>query len=133
MTPTKDYRLPREERMKGYKEVTLTQFDYPFDMFEKAIPIAIEVRENSENLLDFEHPYNAVYVFGPEDGGIERVHMQHCHRIVTIPTKHCTNLAAAVYLTLYDRYAKRVRAGKDQIFNIGKNEQRGYEEGAEFG
>ncbi len=28
-----------------------------------------------------------------------------------IPTRHCTNLAAAVYTMLYDRHAKRVRAG----------------------
>ena len=27
-----------------------------------------------------------------------------------IPTRHCTNLAAAVYTVLYDRHAKRVRA-----------------------
>jgi hypothetical protein len=30
---------------------------------------------------------------------------------VVIPTRHCTNLAAAVYTVLYDRHAKRVRAG----------------------
>jgi hypothetical protein len=27
------------------------------------------------------------------------------------PTRHCTNLAAAVYTVLYDRHAKRVAAG----------------------
>jgi len=30
---------------------------------------------------------------------------------VIIPTRHCTNLSAAVYTVLYDRHAKRARAG----------------------
>jgi tRNA(Leu) C34 or U34 (ribose-2'-O)-methylase TrmL len=99
-------RLPREERMKGYQDVELRQFDYPFDMFPKATPVAIEVRENAESLTTFEHPENAVYVFGPEDGGLQRVHLQHCHRFVVIPTKHCLNLATAITVVLYDRMQK---------------------------
>jgi len=102
----KKYRLPREERMKGYKDVELRQFDYVFDEFEDVTPVAVEVRENSENLVHFEHPENALYIFGPEDGSLSRVHLQHCHRFVWIPTRHCVNLAAAVYLILYDRYRK---------------------------
>ncbi|MGV8130636.1 MAG: TrmH family RNA methyltransferase [Candidatus Pacearchaeota archaeon] len=105
-------RLPREERMKGYAEVDLYQFDYPFDCFsEDVTPVAIELVENSESLITFEHPENAVYVFGPEDGSISQVFKKHCHRFVTIPTRHCTNLAAAVYITMYDRIAKRVQNG----------------------
>lgn len=129
LTPTKKYRLPREERMKGYAEVELRQFDYPFEQFEKdVVTVAIEVRENAENLIEFEHPEKALYVFGPEDGGLERVVTQHCHRFVIIPARHCTNLAAAVYITLYDRYAKRVKAGLEELYNVGENEDRGYSE-----
>jgi tRNA(Leu) C34 or U34 (ribose-2'-O)-methylase TrmL len=101
-------RLPREERLKGYKDVELRQFDYPFEHFGKGVtPVAIELLPNSECLMEFEHPENAVYVFGPEDGSIPQVMRQHCHRFVKIPTRHCTNLAAAVYLVLYDRAFKR--------------------------
>src|SRR5690606_8823825 len=42
-------RLPREERMKGYRDVQQIQFDYPFDQFPAATPVAVEVRETSEN------------------------------------------------------------------------------------
>jgi hypothetical protein len=31
-----------------------------------------------------------------------------------IPTRHCTNLSAAVYTVLYDRHAKRVLAGLEE-------------------
>ena len=68
--------------------------------------MAVEVRDNSESLPDFEHPANPVYVFGPEDGGLQRVTLQHCHRFVQIPTKHCLNLATAVTAVLYDRMVK---------------------------
>lgn len=102
----KKYRLPREERMKGYKDVELRQFEYIFDEFEGATPVAVEMRPNSENLVHFEHPKDALYVFGPEDGGIPQVILRHCHRFVVIPTHHCVNLSAAVYLILYDRHTK---------------------------
>lgn len=102
-------RLPREERMKGYKDVELRQFDQPFDHFPNAVPVAIELLPNSENLVDFVHPENAVYVFGPEDGSIPPVVRRFCHRFVSIPSKHCLNLAAAVYIVLYDRVIKQYK------------------------
>jgi len=120
------HRLPREERMKGYADVELRQYDYPFDQFAPGVtPVAIELRPGSESLADFEHPENAVYVFGPEDGSLERVTTQHCHKFVTIPTRHCTNLAAAVYLVLYDRILKRYKAGLDPLPEL--SEIRGFD------
>jgi tRNA(Leu) C34 or U34 (ribose-2'-O)-methylase TrmL len=101
-------RIPREERMKGYKDVFWKRDDRPLDYFNKeVIPVAIEVRENSENLAEFEHPDNAIYIFGPEDGSIPKPWLYLCHRFVYLPTKHCLNLSAAVNLVLYDRCVKR--------------------------
>lgn len=100
------YKLPREERMKGYKDVKIYNDDYPFNRFSNVTPVAVEVRDNSEPLPMFIHPDHAVYLFGPEDGSIPQVMLQHCHRFIIIPSKHCLNLAAAVYLVLYDRLQK---------------------------
>lgn len=44
-------------------------------------------------------------------GSLDRAVLGQCHRSLTTPTRHCTNLAAAIYTVLYDRHAKRVRAG----------------------
>lgn len=123
----KSKRLPREERMKGYKDVELRQFDYPFDAFEGATPVAVELRPNSELLPQFVHPENAIYVFGPEDGSIPQVHLRHCHRFVVIPTHHCVNLSAAVYMVLYDRLVKRQILGLDPVLPMDDvlNEHRG--------
>lgn len=101
-------RIPREERMKGYRDVAVLHHERPLQLFPKNVtPVAIELRPNSENLYDFEHPENAVYVFGPEDGSIDQGTLRQCHRFVRIPTFHCTNLSAAVYLVLYDRFMKQ--------------------------
>ena len=113
------YRLPREERMRGYQEVELRQADSFFDAFDADVtPVAVEVRPGSESLIEFEHPERALYVFGAEDGSLGKAVVRHCHRFVIIPTRHCTNLSAAVYLTLYDRHAKRVRAGLEQPHHL---------------
>lgn len=132
-SPTgKGRRMPREERMKGYRDVSMIQYDRPFDQFPAGcVPVAIEVRENSENLIHFDHPENAVYVFGPEDGSIDSVLLQHCHRFVVIPTRHCLNLAMAVTTVLYDRHVKRVLAGLEQPVTPGEWEGRGVESDAE--
>ena len=99
-------RLPREERMKGYMDVELNQFDYPFEQFKDAVPVGMELIPGAESLPTFEHPENAIYVFGPEDGSISSTARGYCHRFVSIPAYHCTNLALAIGLVLYDRFVK---------------------------
>lgn len=122
-------RLPREERMKGYADVDLIQYDYFFDQFPRDVtPVAIEVRENSEPLFSFEHPKNPLYIFGPEDGSIPQVLLKHCHRFVVIPSRHCFNLATAVAQVLYDRDYKRFMQGEiTEPSTPGEFEARGLE------
>lgn len=117
----KGERLPREERMRGYKDVEFYNHDRPFDAFDhlpNVTPVAVELKENSEILTTFDHPENAVYVFGPEDGSIPQTVMRHCHRFVAIPTHHCLNLAAAINVVLYDRRIKRQLAGLEDIVPV---------------
>jgi tRNA(Leu) C34 or U34 (ribose-2'-O)-methylase TrmL len=130
LNPAKGERLPREERMKGYKEVQMIHFDYFFERFPPgAVPVAVEVRSQSEPLHSFEHPDNALYVFGPEDGSIPKVFLGHCHRFLVIPTRHCLNLATAVATVLWDREYKRWQAGKiDAPTTPGEFENRGLAE-----
>jgi len=106
-------RLPREERMKGYKDVYWENNDRPFDLFTDAEPVCIELVPHAENLTFFDHPERAVYVFGPEDGSVPQVFRRHCHRFVFIPSSHCLNLSAALNVVLYDRRAKHTEQGKE--------------------
>jgi tRNA(Leu) C34 or U34 (ribose-2'-O)-methylase TrmL len=102
-------RLPREERMKGWRNVEMINYDRPLDLFPAdAVPVAVEVRANSERLQDFIHPKKAIYVFGPEDGSIPASYLSKCHRFVVIPTRKsfCLNLATALATILWDRAVK---------------------------
>lgn len=100
----KGYRLPREERMKEYKDVTIWSDERPFDRFPRGTQfVAVELTDGSEWLPIFRHPRLGVYVFGPEDGSIPQVYRRHCHRFVCIPAKSCFNLAVAVNIILYKR------------------------------
>lgn len=123
-------RLPREERMKGYKDVEWTRDakNKPFDLFTAdVVPVCVELLENSEPLTTFIHPENAVYVFGQEDGGVPQVFRRFCHRFVHIQANHCLNLAAALNVVLHDRKAKRQLEGREPILPTGLmlNEHRG--------
>ena len=58
-------------------------------------------------LPELEHPESAAYLFGPENGALDEALLERCPHVVSIPGHECSNLAAAVNVTLYDRVAKR--------------------------
>lgn len=76
--------------------------------------VAIELIEGAIPLMDFVHPENAFYLFGPEDGSIKKEVLQQCAHVVYIPTIGCMNLAATVNVVLYDRMTKSGRAVIDE-------------------
>jgi tRNA(Leu) C34 or U34 (ribose-2'-O)-methylase TrmL len=125
----KGQRLPREERMKGYRNVQMTIDDHVFDRFSRGsvTPVAVELLAAAESLVTFEHPEDALYVFGPEDGGLPKAVRLQCHRFIFLPSHHCLNLAAAVNVVLYDRRFKRQLAGLESLGPVGDllREQRG--------
>jgi tRNA(Leu) C34 or U34 (ribose-2'-O)-methylase TrmL len=79
------------------------------------VPVAIELLNSTETLPLFEHPTDATYMFGPEDGHVPKSVLSVCHRFVTIPSYHCLNLAAAVYTLLYDRVVKRWASDQEAL------------------
>lgn len=128
--PTKGERLPREERMKAYGSVKVFHFDYPLDLFDHGTPVCVEISPSAEQLPDFEHPEDPIYVFGPEDGSVPPQVSRLCHRFVMIPTRHCMNLSVATGAVLYDAYAKRLAAGVEPRVSTAEllDESRGWEE-----
>jgi tRNA(Leu) C34 or U34 (ribose-2'-O)-methylase TrmL len=98
-------RLPRPLRDRRYNNVTMDCNRTNFDIPEGFVPVAIEVG-GSQNLAYFEHPKNAFYIFGPEDGSLPPQVLRKCHHVVMIPTLQCLNLAVTVSIVLYDRMQK---------------------------
>ncbi|WAJ70633.1 RNA methyltransferase [Catenovulum adriaticum] len=68
--------------------------------------ICVDLVEGATPLPEFEHPENACYIFGPEDGTIEQQVIDQADYVVYIPTQGCLNLAMSVNVVLYDRASK---------------------------
>jgi len=68
--------------------------------------ICVELVEGAIPLPEYQHPDNAMYIFGPEDGTISQDVIDKADAVVYIPTIGCMNLAATVNVVLYDRLAK---------------------------
>ena len=111
-------RLPREERMKGWKGVEIYQYDRPLEQFPShVVPVSVELNSGSVSLFEFEHPENAVYVFGPEDGAVTKPIRGLCKHFVVIPSHDCFNLAVATGIVLYDRRAKQaIKEGRPFVY-----------------
>lgn len=99
-------RTPRELRMKDYASVEVVRTERPFDYTAGFVPVCVEILPGSISLRDFQHPPNATYIFGPEDGDVSQVFRRFCHHFVQVPSKFCLNLAATVNVVLYDRFVK---------------------------
>lgn len=73
--------------------------------------VCVELVEGATPLPEFDHPDNAYYLFGPEDGTLDQAVIDRADAVVFIPTRGCLNLAAAVNVVLYDRLAKAPAGG----------------------
>lgn len=101
-------KLPSTDTAKAWRHIPLFQSGNLMDAIPYgAEPIAVEVSETAESLFSFQHPEQAFYIFGPEDGSISEDLLGRCQRRVTVPTAICMNLAATVNVVLYDRAMKR--------------------------
>jgi len=68
--------------------------------------VCVEFAENAILLPEYQHPKNALYIFGSEDRTISQQLIDRADDVVYVPTVSCTNLSATVSVVLYDRLAK---------------------------
>ena len=88
-------------------DISLSRVDCLLEAKPKgAAMVCVELCEGAISLPEFEHPKNAYYVFGPEDGSVSQKLVNQADAVVYIPTQGCLNLAATVNVVLYDRQAK---------------------------
>lgn len=95
------------DTMKAYRHFPMIQIDdlhsiIPFD----CIPIGVDILPDAKSIIDFKHPERAFYIFGPEDGTLDKNVLEWCKYKIFIPTRECMNLAVSVGVVLYDRLLK---------------------------
>ncbi len=92
---------------KVSKDITLTGVEHLIDDTPDDVDIVcIEFAENAIALPAYQHPRDALYIFGPEYGTISQNIIDRADAVVYVPTVGCMNLAATVNVVLYDRLAK---------------------------
>jgi len=97
----------RTDTKKAHQTVPLKQVvDFTESMPSGMKLVCVELVEGAMALPEFEHPKQAMYVFGPEDASIPQHLVDLADHVVYVPTIGCMNLAASVNVLLYDRLAK---------------------------
>jgi len=98
--------IPDMTRKVG-QSVSLSEAEYLVDVATVKMKIVcIEFAEDAIALTEYQHPDNAFYIFGPEDGTISQEMIDRADAVVYVPTVGCMNLAATVNVVLYDRLIK---------------------------
>lgn len=89
------------------RNIPLTGVGELLDVVPEGVSIVcVDLVEGAIPLPEFQHPENAFYIFGPEDGTISQQVIDRADAVVYVPTVGCMNLAASVNVVLYDRLAK---------------------------
>ena len=89
------------------RHIPLTQVaDLLESVLETVKVVCVELVEGATPLPDYDHPRQALYIFGPEDGTISQDVIDRADATVYVPTIGCMNLAATVNVVLYDRLVK---------------------------
>jgi len=89
------------------KDIGLNQVQCLMDTLTEGMQVVcVEFAVNAIPLPEYQHPENALYIFGPEDGSIEQEIIDLADAVVYVPTVGCMNLSASVNVLLYDRLLK---------------------------
>ncbi|RBW47901.1 TrmH family RNA methyltransferase [Psychromonas sp. B3M02] len=95
------------DTQKVHEIVPLVHYEDLLDALEPGMKlVCVDLIEGATPLPNFEHPENAMYLFGPEDGTIKQKVINQADAVVYVPTIGCMNLAASVNVVMYDKLAK---------------------------
>jgi len=111
--------LPDMHRKVG-QTIVLSEVSSLLDAVPSGVKlVCVEFAEGAIALPAFEHPDNALYIFGPEDGTMSQDIIDAADEVVYVPTVNSMNLAATVNVVLYDRLSKSSQSfdGDELIIN----------------
>lgn len=106
------------DTVKSYRQIPYIH--YPdWDAYKQFTPkgwmtVGVEITDQAQDIRQFSHPKNCIYILGAEDGGLSKYCIDKiCQHVVKIPTKGCLNLAVAGGIIMYDRSLNAPRDLKD--------------------
>jgi len=103
-------------RRKVGQSIPLTEVECLIDIAPVNMKlVCVEFAENAIALPEYQHPDNAFYIFGPEDGTISQDVIDRVDDVIYVPTVGCMNLSATVNVLLYDRFTKSFQGCEDNV------------------
>jgi tRNA G18 (ribose-2'-O)-methylase SpoU len=104
------YNWQPTDTLKSYRHVPLFHHD-ELEHFLANLPmdctlVGVELVEDAEDIVDFNHPKRAVYLLGAEDTGLPPEVLALCKKVVKLPGKYSMNVSHAGSLIMYDRLVK---------------------------
>lgn len=104
------YEKQASDTINARNEIPLFTFD-SMESAKRNLPyscklVGVELSEKSENLVDYIHPDNALYLLGAEDHGLPEKIKDMCHDLIQIPSGQCLNVSVAGSIVMYDRMLK---------------------------
>ena len=90
------------------KNVPLYQFDTLADLHlpARCQLVGVELTDDATDLPSFNHPRQAAYLLGPEQGSLSAETLAACDHVIKIPTLFCLNQATAGAVVMYDRISQ---------------------------
>lgn len=103
------YKKQVTDTCKTWRNIPLFEFkdwnDFLAHVPRESDLVFVEQTEDSNDLSDFTHPRQAIYILGAEDHGIP-IELMMGHRKVQIDTPMCLNVAVAGSIVMFDRKNK---------------------------
>ena len=101
------YKNAATDTPKTWRHTPLLEVDDVRQALPKGcVPVAVDIIQGARPLPNYTHPERALYVFGGEDRTLKGEVLEWCRDVIYVPTHGCMNLAGAVNVVLYDRFAK---------------------------
>ena len=95
------------ETQKNSRSIPINRVEDLLDGVEEGVAlVCVELVEGATPLQEYQHPEQAYYLFGPEDGTLDQRLIDQADAVVFIPSSGSLNLGASVNVLLYDRTAK---------------------------
>jgi tRNA G18 (ribose-2'-O)-methylase SpoU len=104
------YKKQSSDVVQAWTRIPLFQHK-TFDDLYANIPydcrlVGIELTDDAEDLIDFEHPRRAIYLLGAEDGGLPQEILDRCHKTIKLRGKTSLNVAVSGSIVCHDRASK---------------------------
>jgi len=109
-TVDRKYKKQASDVTRAWTKIPLYHYDSLEDL-KKNLPhstqlVGVELTDDSEELVDFDHPQRAVYLLGSESIGLSRKVLDSCHSVISLAGSFSLNVAVTGSIVAHHRHSQ---------------------------